>query len=102
MKHKEPQPPTPAKVVGIDEKFETATSYLRSTAHIYQIPDPSSLCDMIEALEHRCLAIAYALGYERANELHEKQHGKVLTDDKGDYQYWKGEAISKHFTFKKD
>lgn len=102
MKHKEPQPPTPAQVVGIDTKFETVTSYVRSTAHIYQIPDPQPLCDLIEALEHRCLAVAYALGYERSNELHEQQHGKTLEEPFDNYQHWRGEAIDKHFTFTKD
>jgi hypothetical protein len=99
MKHKDPQPPTPAKVVGIDTKFETATSYLRSTAPNYGIADPDALCDLIEALEHRCLSIAYALGYERANELHAEAHGKTLVEAFDNYQHWRGEAIDKHFTF---
>lgn len=102
MKHKEPQPPTPAQVVGIDTKFETATSYLRSTASTYGVADPDALCDLIEALEHRCLSIAYALGYERANELHEQQRGKRLDEPFDNYQHWRGEAINQHFTFKKD
>jgi len=99
MKHKQAQPPTPAKVIGIDTKFETATSYLRTNAHTYGVTDTQALCDMIESLEHRSLSIAYALGYERANELHERKRGKKSEEPFDNYQQWRREAIEKHFTF---
>jgi len=102
VKHKVPQPPKPAQVVGIDTKFETATSYLRSTASSYGVTDPQTLCDLIESLEHRCLAIAYALGYERANELYERKRGKKIEEPYDNYHEWRAEAIDKNFTFKKN